>query len=299
MGAGPGAWHANAGDPRGGPAAGDSPTEFKQIIGRGTRVKEEYGKLFFTIMDFKKATELFADPDFDGPPISVYKPGPDDPPVPPDDPGGVPGPADEGEELPPNIDIPPPEGGTRRKRYVDDVSVMVVSERAQYYGPDGKLITESLKDYTRKRVAQEYASLDDFIQKWKAADKKQVIVDELGEQGVFFEALAEQVGKDLDPFDTICHVVFGQPPLTRKERAENVRKRNYFTKYGDQARAVLDALLDKYADDGIQDIENPNVLNVEPIRSLGTPVEIIRAFGGKQQYEQAIRELQQELYGAA
>jgi type I restriction enzyme R subunit len=277
----------------------NSLTEFKQIIGRGTRIKEEFGKLFFTIMDFKKATELFADPDFDGPPISVYEPGPDDPPVPPDDPGEPVGPDDEGEEVPPDIDIPPPGGEPRRKRYVDDVPVMVVSERAQYYGPDGKLITESLKDFTCKRVTKDYASLDDFLQKWKAADKKQAIVDELAEQGVFFEALAEEVGKELDPFDTICHVVFGQPPLTRRQRAENVRSRNYFTKYGEQARAVLDALLEKYADEGIENIENPNVLNVEPIRSLGTPVEIIRAFGGKQQYEQAIRELEDQLYGAA
>ena len=277
----------------------NSLTEFKQIIGRGTRIKEEYGKLFFTIMDFKKATELFADPDFDGPPISVYEPGPDDPPVPPEDPGGAPASEVEGEEVPPDINIPPPGPEPRRKRYVVDVPVMVVTERVQYYGPDGKLITESLKDYTKKRVAQDYASLDQFIQKWKDADKKQTIVAEMAEQGVFFEALAEEVGKDLDPFDLICHVVFGQPPLTRKERADNVRKRNYFTKYREQARAVLDALLDKYADEGIENIENPNVLNVEPIRSLGTPVELIRAFGGKKQYEEAIRELQQELYGAA
>ena len=274
-------------------------TEFKQIIGRGTRIKEEYGKLFFTIIDFRKATELFADPDFDGPPISIYQPGPGDPPVPPDDPGGVPVQADEGEVVPPNVNIPGPEGQGRRKVYVDDVPVWVVAERVQHYGPDGKLITESMKDYTKKRVTREFASLDQFIQTWKAADKKHAIVEELADQGVFFELLAEEVGKDLDPFDLICHVVFDQPPLTRKERADNVRKRNYFSKYGEQARTVLSALLDKYADEGIENIENPNVLNVEPIRSLGTPVELIRAFGGKKQYEEAIRELEQHLYGAA
>jgi type I restriction enzyme R subunit len=274
-------------------------TEFKQIIGRGTRINADYHKFFFTIMDFKKATELFADPDFDGPPISIYEPGHGDPPVPPDGPGEAPFPADEGEQVPPDINIPPPDPGAPRKWYVDDVPVMVVAERVQHYGPDGRLITESLKDFTKKRVAQEYASLDQFIQRWKAADKKQTIVEELADQGVFFEALAEDVGKDMDPFDVICHVVFDQPPLTRKERADNVRKRNYFSKYGEQARAVLNALLDKYADEGIENIENPNVLNVEPIRSLGTPVELIRAFGGKKQYEEAIRELEQELYGAA
>src|SRR5262249_44133717 len=191
------------------------------------------------------------DPDSAGRPPPVYGPGPADPPVPPDDPGGAPGPMDEGEEVPPGINIPQPDPSARRKVYVNDVPVSIAAERVQYYGPDGKLITESLKDLTKKRVAKDYASLDQFIQKWKASDKKQTIVEELAEQGVFSEALAEEVGKDLDPFDMICHVVFGQPPLTRKERAENVRKRNYFTKYGEQARAVLDALLDKSADEGI------------------------------------------------
>jgi type I restriction enzyme R subunit len=274
-------------------------TEFKQIIGRGTRIKEEHDKLFFTIIDFKKATELFADPDFDGPPISVYEPGPDDPPVPPDEPGSAAEGTESEEESPPNIDIRPPDSESRRKRYVDDVQVEIVGERVQYYGVGGKLITESLKDYTKKKVDEQYASLDQFIQKWTDADKKQAILEELGEQGLMLEALAEEVGKDLDPFDLICHVAFGQPPLTRRERADKVRKRNYFAKYGEQARAVLDALLDKYADEGIENIESLNVLNVEPIRSLGTPVELIRAFGGRQQYEQAIRELEQQLYEAA
>jgi type I restriction enzyme R subunit len=173
----------------------------------------------------------------------------------------------------------------------------VVAERVQYYGKDGKLITESLKDYTKKAVCKEFQSLNDFLRRWKAAEKKQAVITELEEQGVLLEALAEEVGKDFDPFDLVCHVAFGQPPLTRRERAENVRKRNYFTKYGEQARAVLDALLEKYADEGILSIEDAKTLKVQPFDRFGTPKEIINAiFGGKARYETAIRELESVLY---
>ncbi len=272
---------------------------FKQIIGRGTRIHEDYGKLYFTIMDFRKATELFADPAFDGDPVQIYEPGPDDPPVPPDpepDPTGD-GPEPEPPELGP---FPDPEPGTRRvKYYVGDVEVNVVAERVQYYDKDGKLITESLKDYTRKAVQREYASLDEFLNAWNKADQKKAVIVELQDQGVLFEAIAEEVGKDLDPFDMICHVVFGQPPLTRRERAENVKKRDYFTKYGDQARAVLNALLDKYADEGIENIESMNVLKVQPVNKFGTPLEIINLFGGKDEYLKALKELEEQLYSAA
>ena len=273
----------------------NSMTIFKQVIGRGTRINEDFDKYYFTIMDFKKATELFADPDFDGDPVVIYEPGPDDPPLPPEEPG------DDEPPAPPEPPVPP--GGEdapapRVKYVVGDVPFFVVAERLQYYGPDGKLITESLKDYTRKTVQKEFSTLDDFLRHWSSAEKKQAVINELSEQGVLWDALADDVGKDFGPFDLICHVAFDQPPLTRRERAENVRKRNYFTKYGDQARQVLEALLDKYADEGVQNIEDLKVLRINPFDSIGTPTEIVNQFfGGKQQYEQAIRELEKELYG--
>ncbi len=293
-----------------------SMTEFKQIIGRGTRINEDFGKFFFTIIDFKKATELFADPDFDGDPVQVYVPAADESPVPPDSD------ADdwekdldetrgsEGREVYDRVEewdfgnevaegSGPAVDPSRVKRYVvDNVTVKVLAERVQYFDADGKLITESLKDYTKRAVTREYSSLDDFLVRWSEADKKQVILDELASQGIFFEALAEEVGRGCDPFDLVCHVVWDQPPLTRKERADNVKKRDYFTKYGGQARKVLDALLEKYADQGIIPLEETQILSVSPFTQIGTPIEIIRAFGGKDGYHEAIRELEAALYSA-
>lgn len=271
-----------------------SMTLFKQIIGRGTRINADYDKFYFTIMDFKKATELFADPDFDGEPVQIYEPGEDEPPLPPTE---TDSPSGEGPDGGPIIDPPPP-GPKPFKYVIHDVPVMVVAERVQYYGKDGKLITESLKDYTRRSLRKEYMSLNTFLTAWNQADKKSAIIEALSHEGIFFEALAEEVGKEYDAFDLICHVAYGQPPLTRRERANNVRKRNYFTKYGDQARAVIAALLDKYADEGIVHIEDIGILSVSPLSDLGTPVEIISAFGGREQYHQALRELEKELYAA-
>lgn len=279
-----------------------SMTEFKQIIGRGTRINEDFDKFWFTIMDFKKATELFADPDFDGDPVQIFEPVGDEPPVPPEEEPGIPG---EDEPLPPpEPPLPPDEPGEPRIKYVigGDVAVYVIAERVQYYGPDGKLITESLKDYTRRAVRKEYASLDDFLRRWTSADKKQALLEELAAQGVLLEALAEEVGKklgkDCDPFDLICHVAFDQPPLSRRERAEQVKKRDVFAKYGPQARRVLEALLDKYADTGIVSIESMSVLQLDPISRLGTLKELITAFGGKPAYQQAVHELETMLYTA-
>ncbi len=266
----------------------ESMIEFKQIVGRGTRIHEDAGKLWFTIMDFKKATELFADPDFDGEPEIIYEPGPEDPPIPPEPPVGP-----EPPEPPP----PPPPGTT--KYVVSGVTVSVVAERVQYYGKDGKLITEALTDFTKETVQQQFASLDDFLRRWTGAERKAAVIEELREQGVLFEELREQVGSDLDAFDLICHVVYDRPPLTRRERAENVKKRDVFTKYGDQARAVLDALLDKYADEGLAPVEDPAVLRVQPLSALGTPVQLIKHFGGRDGYLAAVRELEVELYRVA
>jgi len=280
-----------------------SMTEFKQIIGRGTRINEDYDKLFFTIMDFKRATALFADPDFDGDPVQIYEPGPDDEVVPPDDDVVDEPPGPYGGDI--LVDPPPPvgpggEGGELITRYyVDDVPVEVAVERVLYYDENGDLITESLKDYTRKNVHKSYASLDEFLAKWNAADRKNAVIDELVKQGVFVDELLKEEGPDLDIFDLICHVAFDQPPLTRQERANGVKKRNVFGKYGDQARAVLEALLDKYADSGIQTVESMEILKVDPLRGFGTPIEIVQFFGGKDAYRDAIRDLENALYEAA
>jgi type I restriction enzyme R subunit len=278
-----------------------SMTEFKQIIGRGTRIDEDHGKLYFTIMDFKKATELFADPDFDGDPVQIYEPKGEDTIVPPDDSEATNGDATTATPEEPDVTFNPEDlkGGKRIKYYINGVAVFVAAERVQYYDKDGKLVTESLKDYTKKTVTQTYRTLDDFLRKWSESDRHEVILQELEEQGLLLGALREEIpnGDQYCVFDLICHVVFGQPPLTRKERADNVRKRDYFTKYGDKARQVLEALLDKYTTEGEGTIHSAKVLQIKPISDLGTPVEIINNyFGGKEPYEAAIEELQQALF---
>ncbi|HAT2609540.1 TPA: DEAD/DEAH box helicase family protein [Kluyvera intermedia] len=298
-----------------------SMTKFKQIIGRGTRIDERYDKLWFTILDFKKATELFADERFDGIPEKVMDTTPDDIANPDSDfekefeeeageeaaqtdsednvTGANEDPAPytsgkPGDDIGP---VPPGEENKVRKFHVNGVAVGVIAQRVQYYDADGKLVTESFKDYTRKTLLKEYASLDDFTRKWQDAERKQAIIKELEQQGIIWEVLAEEVGKELDPFDMLCHVVYGQPPLTRKERAENVRKRNYFTKYSDAAQAVLNTLLDKYADAGVQEIESIQVLKLKPFDSMGTLPEIIKSgFGDRNGYNQAISELESEIY---
>jgi type I restriction enzyme R subunit len=285
-----------------------SMTEFKQIIGRGTRINEEFGKTFFTILDFRNVTDLFADPDFDGDPVRVKELGEEDAFDTPEEEIGegetITG--DDGEEIvfvPPEV---PPiiDGGDiisepRRKYYVNGVNVGVLNERIQYMDANGKLITGSLKDYTRKKVREQYHSLQDFLTKWQSADKKQAIIDELIEQGIVLENLKDAIGKEMDIFDMICHTAFDQPPLTRAERAKQVRKRDVFTQFGEQARKVLEALLDKYADEGIENIEDIKVLKVNPFEQFGTPTEIIQLFGGKSQYLQALSQLEQALYQAA
>ncbi|EOS8174629.1 EcoAI/FtnUII family type I restriction enzme subunit R [Escherichia coli] len=292
-----------------------SMTKFKQIIGRGTRIDERYGKLWFTILDFKKATELFADERFDGIPEKVMDTTPEDIADPDSDfeekleeisehddeqVTGVDEPPAPPYQVTDTDDVGPlPEEDEKkiRKFHVNGVAVGVIAQRVQYYDADGKLVTESFKDYTRKTLLKEYASLDDFTRKWQDADRKEAIIHELEQQGIIWEVLAEEVGKDLDPFDMLCHVVYGQPPLTRKERAENVRKRNYFTKYSEAAQSVLDNLLDKYADAGVQEIESIQVLKLKPFDSMGTLPEIIKTgFGDRNGYNQALSELENEIY---
>ncbi len=278
----------------------NSMTEFKQIIGRGTRINEEFNKFYFTIMDFRQATNLFADPQFDGEPVQIYEPQENDPIMTPEPSGDD----DTGDDDVIIDTFEPPEGGDekpepRRKYYINDVEVSVIAERVQYYGNDGRLITESLKDYTKKAILKEFTSLNDFLNRWNSAERKQAIVEELTERGVLLYELHEEVGKDFDPFDLICHVAFDQPSLTRRERANKVKKKNYFTKYGDKARDVLNALLDKYADEGIENIESIEILKVQPFTKIGSPIEIISSFGSKEQYLKAIKELEDQIYHVA
>lgn len=296
-----------------------SMTRFKQIIGRGTRIDERYGKLWFTILDFRKATELFADEHFDGIPEKVIKTTPEEIADPDSDFSDQP---EDGSDTPTTSDDTPsngenetpapltvgPEGtfppigqgeggGGIRKFHISGRDISIAGYRVQYYAADGKLVTESFRDYTRKTLLKEYASLDDFTRKWQDAERKEAIIKELEQQGIIWSVLAEETGKDLDPFDMLCHVVYGQPPLTRKERANNVRKRNYFTRYSEAAQAVLNNLLDKYADSGVQEIENIQVLKLKPFDSMGTLPEIIKTgFGDRNGYDKAVSELENEIY---
>jgi type I restriction enzyme R subunit len=284
-----------------------SMTEFKQIVGRGTRVHEDTKKYYFTLIDFRKATNHFADPDFDGEPVQIYEPGEDDPVAPPDKvppmvDGEDPVPPQPGDEETvmvdpekPDITIPP--GGNQpRKYYIHGHEVSVIAERVEYLDEYGKLVTETLRDYSKKTLRNRYASLEAFLKRWNSTERKQAIIEELESEGLVLEPLADEVGRELDPFDLICHVAFDQPPLTRRERVENIRKRDVFTKYGKQARAVLEALLQKYQDEGVTSLDDPRILKVSPFDAMGTPMELLKPFGGKNGFEKAVHELQSALY---
>ena len=286
-----------------------SMTEFKQIVGRGTRVHEDTNKLYFTLIDFRGASNHFADPDFDGEPVQIYNPGPDDPILPPD-PGDEPDRKDEIDADPDdgNTDDPKADpvviaddkkGGGTRKIYVDGVCATIVAERIEYLDENGRLVTETLRDFTKKALKKRFTSLDEFLRRWKSADRKRAIIEELEAEGLPLDPIAEELGKDLDPFDLICHVAFDRKPLTRRERAESVRKRDIFTKYGPQARAVLDALLAKYADEGVLNLDDANVLKIAPFSGMGSVVQLIKAFGDRRGFEHAVHELQSELYETA
>lgn len=292
-----------------------SPTEFKQIIGRGTRINEQFDKRFFTIMDFRNVTDQFADRTFDGDPVMIKEVGEGEVFTPENIAGDT---TDEiidpetGEVIdfgqendnPENTKPIIIEGGEiitekRDKVYIAGVDVTILNERIQYLNDAGELVTTSLRDYTKQNLLQKFSSLDEFLSRWHQADKKSALIAELREQDVVLEDLQRDVEKDLDLFDLICYVAWGCPPLTRKERAENVRKRDCFAKYGDRAQAVLNALLEKYATDGIENIEEMSVLKLEPLKQLGSPAEILKQFGGKSQYIEVLRELKSELYQLA
>jgi len=318
-----------------------SMTEFKQIIGRGTRIEEDYGKLFFTIMDFKQATKLFADPDFDGKPEHVDEedggeeaegctgydpknPGDEEMPEVPektatpgrtspgmdddnvvldgseddDDFSGGEGPG-TGPEHGPVVDPTPP----RLKYYVRGVEVRVVNENVQYLDSSGKLMVESITDFSKKGIIKHYPVQSAFLKKWQAADRKRLVLEELETAGVSMELLEEKFGSEMDPFDLLCHVAYGSRMLTRKERAEKARRdvrfRDVFSRYGEKARKAMETLLDKYCEGGLESLENPAILTVPPFTELGTPVEIIRSLGGRQGFERAVREIESLLYTVA
>lgn len=284
-----------------------SMTLFKQIIGRGTRLREDLGKTWFTILDFKRATELFADKDFDGEPVQIYEPKAGQPIAPPDEqPDGMPHPV-RAEPVEAGLNDlgrlgPFAPGVDGSKKYIVGgmVTVAVARERVQYLNAQGKLITESLRDYTRINLTKQYDSLDKFLQAWNDAERKAALLQELEGQGVLIEALAEELAStgltNLDPFDLLLHVAYNMPALTRRERASRVKKRNVFTQYGPVARKVIDALLDKYADEGIATIEADTVFNVQPFTDMGRPGELIKSFGGRPQYLSALQTLERELY---
>lgn len=290
----------------------NSMIEFKQILGRGTRIREDYGKMYFTLIDFRDVSRLFADKDFNGDPVRIKEVDTDE--IPDEEEEFVEDIPEDEEGIDTPYDMPgddngadgavindPFEGGDGRKKYyVNDVQVMIINDRVQYYGADGKLITESLMDYTKKNIRKEFATLDEFLRKWSETDKKEELRLHLEEEGIFLEDLLDEVGKEMDTFDLICHIAYDMPALTRKERANNVKKRNYFGKFNEKAKIVLEKLLDKYSNEGIENIEDIKVLKLPDFQEVGTQLEIVKkVFGGKKEYEKAVKELVKELYTIA
>lgn len=258
-------------------------TEFKQIIGRGTRLRTDKGKWHLEILDFRNATKKFKDPDFDGDPLPPTKPRKEYPR------GG--GGGEGGEVHEPHV-----------KYIVDGKPVTITTEIVSVLGEDGKTMrTESVTSFTKKQILSHYSSLDNFIHEWTSAEKKAAIVDELKELNVLVDAVRQKnpALAEADIFDIICHVAFDQPALTRRERANNVKKRNYFAKYEGKAREVLEALLEKYAEHGIVNFESADILDHAPFNQIGKPQKIVRLFGGYDQFNKAIVELEQEIYKVA
>jgi type I restriction enzyme, R subunit len=289
-----------------------SMTEFKQIIGRGTRINEEFGKKYFTILDFRDVTNLFADPDFDGDPIRIKEVtqddnlGDDNEDDEPEDDDTTEVENEEEEVVVPDFEVidrpirvpddTENEPDTTGKVTVNGVDVKVLVNRELSFDHEGKLIVVGIKDFTRDKVKGRFQTMNDFLHYWNDAERKQVIIQELTQQGILVDAFLSAVDKEADLFDLICHVAFDQIPLTRKERANNVKKRNYFTKFGNGARTVMENLLDKYADEGIDNIETLDILKLTPFDTFGSITEIVRSFGGKTQYLQAVKELEEEIY---
>jgi type I restriction enzyme R subunit len=282
-----------------------SMTEFKQIIGRGTRLRPDFGKEYFTVLDFRRATDKFADPEFDGDPVQIYEPKPDEPLAEPTEVSIAYLEVGKDEEVA-SIELPEndPAAGAiptnkklkSEKIYVQGVEVKVLNEQVSFIDEHGKLITQSLRDYTRQNILKRYASMDQFLNEWRSVDQKLALMDELEKQGILLHELIDEVGTKIDPFDLVLHIAYGHRPIARKERAEKLKKGNYFEKYSDKAKSVIDALIDKYADQGIEHIETPEVLKVTPFSRIGTPFELLEELGGSNGYEKVVQEIEQKLY---
>jgi type I restriction enzyme R subunit len=285
-----------------------SSTEFKQIIGRGTRIREDLGKTHFTILDFRKATDLFSDPNFDGYPIQIkeIKQGEeisdeDELTKKSEDQNIESDPAKDSDFIVNQLNSEPFKEKTKTEKiYVDNVEVSVVYKQKQFLDENGKLITVSFKDFSKKQILKKFSSLDDFINKWSKQEQKIHIIQELENQGIdFFELQNEigDIGKNIDPFDLILHIAFGKNKLiTRQERVNNIRKKNYLAKYSGIAKNVLENLLEKYDNQGLVHIEDINILTINPFNSIGSPIEIIQEFGGREAYFLAVRDLESEIY---
>lgn len=263
-----------------------SMTEFKQIIGRGTRLREKEGKTHFIVMDFRNVTRLFADPEWDGP---IEQ-----------DEGFDGNGTNGGTGMPPVTPSPPSGDGPKEKAIVDEsgCTVKVIGKTVSVYDANGKLLRqESIVDYTKSNILGTYASLDNFIRTWTAEEKKETIKDLLLERGIDLESMKFNQGlPDVDDFDFICHVAFDKKPLTRKERANNVKKRDFLSRFSGAAREVLDALLEKYMNTGIYEIEKTEILKLDPFIRFGKPSKIAQLFGGKNGYLKAVKELEKEIY---
>lgn len=260
-------------------------TEFKQIIGRGTRIAEDYGKMYFTILDFRNASVMFSDPKFNGPELQ-------------DEDYDKPDGATEVVLTPPDPRETPPIDGGKKKVYVNDVPVELVSERVQFYDKDGKLVTESLKDFTKKNILSGFASLDDFLKYWTGDEKRSVILQELKEHGIFLEELRRYYPNDVDDFDLICDIAYGIKPLTKSERAKRRKVDEVLAKYSEQCKGVLEILLEKYSDDAIDDITDTKILKLPEFNEYGSPMKIAKLFGGLDGYVKAVKEIQLALYAA-
>ena len=280
----------------------NSMTEFKQIIGRGTRIREDYDKTYFTIMDFRNASRLFSDPDFDGEPVSIKNINPeDDTPDDTDESTETNGVKETDEEYTyEKATLNPIEKEERKgKLHVNGVDISIYNEIVSYYDKDGKLVTESLKDFSKKSILNEYASLHDFLNKWNSTDRKQVILDELEQQGVLLDELRKDVGiDDIGDFDLILHIAYDRKPLTRYERVNNVIKKGYLYKYSEMAQNILKDLLEKYSDNNELELTDTKILELKPFNEYGSPMEIVDVFGGKDRYIKAVEELENELYAS-
>lgn len=279
----------------------NSMTEFKQIIGRGTRIRDDYGKTYFTILDFRNASRLFSDPAFDGEPISIKEVKLDEP-MPTedeDDSKNDKNNINSVDNNETNINHPGKTVNTNTKIRVNGVEINIYNEICSYYDKDGKQVAESLKDFSKRSILNEYTSLNDFINKWNSTDRKQAILDELKEQGVILDELRKDVGNDdIGDFDLILHIAYDKKPLTRYERVNKVLKKGYLYKYSEIAQNILKDLLEKYSDNNELELTDTKILQLKPFEEYGSPMEIVDVFGGKDKYIEAVEELEDELYAS-